>query len=85
LFFLRGDKNRGNVRTRKVQNETKDWDLRGESNLFCSLICKRISVSLKVYYNSFGDLAHGLFLEVVLGSLIFVELILYVPSLDPCY
>jgi hypothetical protein len=49
LFFLRRDKDKGDVRSREVPNETKDWGLRGESSLFCCLICKRISVSLKVY------------------------------------
>jgi hypothetical protein len=49
LFFLRGGKKRGDMRSREVQNETKDWDLRGESSLFYCLICKRSSPSLKVY------------------------------------
>jgi hypothetical protein len=49
LFFLRVGKDRGDVRSREVQNETKDQDLRGESSLFCCLICKTISLSLKVY------------------------------------
>jgi hypothetical protein len=49
LFFLRGGKDSGDVRSREVQNETKDWGLRGESSLFCCLICKRISLSFRVY------------------------------------
>jgi hypothetical protein len=49
LFFLRGGKDRGDVRSREVWNETKDWDLRGESSLFYCLICKRIFMNLKVY------------------------------------
>jgi hypothetical protein len=49
LFFLAGGKDRGDMRSREVWNETKDWDLKGERSLFCCLICKRISPSLKVY------------------------------------
>jgi hypothetical protein len=49
LFFLREGKDRGDVRSREVWNETKEWGLRGESSLFCCLICKRIFMSFKVY------------------------------------
>jgi hypothetical protein len=49
VFFLRRGKDRGDERSREVWNETEDWDLRDEGRLFCCLICKRISPSLKVY------------------------------------
>jgi hypothetical protein len=50
LVVLAGrGKDRSEVRSREVWNETKDQGLRGDSNLFFCLICKRISPSLKDY------------------------------------
>jgi hypothetical protein len=85
LFFFRRGKERGDMRNREVWNETKTRSSEVRAACFALSSAKEFPQGSK--FTPFCDLAHGLwlFLQLVLGFLIFVELILHVPILGPWY